>query len=56
MEASADNDYLPFTNALPYYLGMGATYLIGLAIYTIRCPERYQPGKYDICVNILYYN
>ena len=53
MQASADNDYLPFLSALPYYMGMAASYLIGLAIYTARCPERYKPGKYDICVNIL---
>ena len=50
MQANTDNDYLPFISALPYYLGMGATYLIGLTIYTVRCPERYKPGKYDICV------
>jgi adiponectin receptor len=34
---------------VPLYLGMGASYLLGLTIYAVRCPERYRPGHYDIC-------
>jgi len=30
--------------SLIYYLAMGASYLSGLAIYTIKCPEKYNPG------------
>jgi len=44
-----ENDYLPFTNSVPYYASMGLGYLGGLVIYVFRCPERYRPGKYDVC-------
>jgi len=49
VQASVENDYLPFMDSVPFYLGMGACYLGGLTIYTYRCPERYKPGQYDIC-------
>jgi len=49
MQVSPENDYLPFVDALPYYILMGASYLGGLSIYLSRCPERYRPGKYDLC-------
>jgi adiponectin receptor len=29
---------------------MGTSYLGGLAIYTLRIPERFFPGKFDIIV------
>lgn len=31
---------------------MGTSYLGGLAIYTLRIPERFFPGKFDIIVII----
>ena len=34
---------------LPYYLGLAASYLIGLAIFNIRAPEKYYPKKFDYC-------
>jgi adiponectin receptor len=34
--------------ALPLYLCMGAAYLVGLAIYAVRCPERFSPGRFDL--------
>jgi len=49
MNVSPENDYLPFDYALPYYLLMGFAYLGGLSIYLARCPERFKPGKFDIC-------
>lgn len=30
---------------------MGSSYLFGLALYTLRIPERFYPGKFDIFVN-----
>lgn len=27
----------------------GAIYLIGLLIYTVQCPERFVPGRFDYC-------
>jgi adiponectin receptor len=38
-----------FSVSLPYYLLLGVSYLSGLYIYTVRCPERYNPGKYNVC-------
>jgi len=35
--------------AVPYFLLMGVAYLGGLSLYARRCPERYHPGKFDIC-------
>lgn len=29
---------------------MGSSYLFGLALYTLRIPERFFPGKFDILV------
>lgn len=31
---------------------MGASYLGGLAIYVLRIPERFKPGKFDLIVLI----
>jgi len=31
---------------------MGGSYLGGLAIYVLRIPERFKPGKFDLIVNI----
>ena len=36
-------------NSMLYYGLMGVCYLGGLTIYATRCPERYNPGKFDIC-------
>jgi len=32
---------------------MGSSYLFGLSLYTLRIPERFKPGKFDIYVNYL---
>jgi len=48
-QVGLENDYLPFSDSLPYYIAMGGTYLGGLVIYTARCPERYKPRQFDIC-------
>ena len=32
---------------------MGSSYLFGLALYTLRIPERFMPGKFDIFVIII---
>lgn len=32
---------------------MGSSYLFGLALYTLRIPERFFPGKFDILVILL---
>jgi adiponectin receptor len=42
-------DPFEFSTSLPYYLLLGASYLTGLYVYTVRCPERNNPGKYNIC-------
>lgn len=34
-----------------YYLLCGFFYLFGLYIYTVRCPERHRPGKFNTCGN-----
>jgi len=36
-------------NSMLYYVLMGVCYLGGLTIFVARCPERYNPGKFDIC-------
>ena len=47
-----DNDYLDFSHSVPLYLLMGFFYLGGLAIYLVRCPERFRPGVFDIWVKM----
>ena len=42
-------DNFEFLGSLPYYFLLGASYLGGLYIYTVRCPERNNPGKYNLC-------
>jgi adiponectin receptor len=42
-------DPFVFTPSVPYFCLLGLSYLGGLYIYTIRCPERNHPGKYNIC-------
>jgi len=42
-------DTFEFSSSIPYYLLLGASYLGGLYIYTVRCPERNNPGKYNLC-------
>lgn len=39
-----DGDTYSMVNSLAYYMLMGFTYLLGLAIYAKRCPEKYKPG------------
>lgn len=38
-----------FTPSVPYVAILAASYLGGVYIYVIRCPERYKPGKYNVC-------
>ena len=42
-------DTFEFSPSFIFYVGLGASYLGGLYIYTVRCPERSNPGKYNIC-------
>lgn len=49
----SEPDY-SFAIALPYYIGMVLSYLVGLIIYAFRCPERFKPGTFDICVKFNY--
>ena len=41
---SATDDEYSSVTGLFFYLLMGASYLTGLAIYTVKCPEKYKPG------------
>jgi len=42
-------DPYEFSPSLPYMLLLGASYLTGLYVYAVRCPERNNPGKYNLC-------
>jgi adiponectin receptor len=42
-------DPYQFSISLPYYFLLGVCYLGGLYVYTVRCPERYNPGRYNVC-------
>jgi len=45
----AVHNHIPlFQEALIYDLLMGATYLIGAAVYATRIPERWKPGTFDL--------
>lgn len=50
-EIAYDNYGDPFSlyTSIIQYLLVGASYLGGLYVYTVRCPERYHPGKYNGC-------
>lgn len=50
LDAGEVSDVLPFAKCLPLYIGMGASYLVGLAIYVTRVPERFLPGCFDLLV------
>ena len=52
-EVFYDNYGDPFSiqGSIGYYLLCGFFYLFGLYIYTVRCPERHNPGKYNVCGN-----
>lgn len=38
-----------FSSSVPYIALLGASYLGGVYIYVVRCPERNSPGKYNLC-------
>jgi len=42
-------DPFVFTSSVPYIALLGASYLGGVYIYVVRCPERNRPGKYNVC-------
>ena len=42
-------DRFEFSSSIPYVILLGASYLSGVYIYVIRCPERQFPGKYNVC-------
>ena len=42
-------DPFEFSTSLPYIILLGASYLGGVYIYVVRCPERNRPGKYNVC-------
>lgn len=43
----------PFSmkSSIGYYLLCGFFYLFGLYVYTVRCPERHRPGRFNVCGN-----
>ncbi len=43
------DDTFSFVNSVPYIAAVGASYLFGLYVYTVQCPERHAPGKFDVC-------
>jgi len=47
-DSSAIGNY-SMINSIFYYILMSVCYLGGLIIFATRCPERYKPGKFDIC-------
>lgn len=42
-------DPFEFSPSIPYYILLGASYLGGLTVYVKRCPERSNPGRYNVC-------
>jgi adiponectin receptor len=42
-------DTFEFSGSLPYHILLGASYAGGLYTYTVKCPERHNPGKYNLC-------
>ena len=50
-EAIFDNFGDPFTikTSLPFYSLMVGVYVLGLYVYTVRCPERHYPGRFNLC-------
>ncbi len=42
-------DSFEFLSSMPYYLLLGASYLGGLYVYVVRCPEKNNPGRYNMC-------
>lgn len=47
-----NNGNLNFIPSMAHYLTMGACYLGGLATYSLKCPERFKPGEFDILVSL----
>jgi len=45
------HDNFSISSSLIYYFLLGACYLTGLFIQTVRLPEKYHPGRYDIYGN-----
>lgn len=44
-------DYLNKSIALPWLVTHGVLYIVGAAIYAVRIPERWAPGRFDIWGN-----
>ncbi len=42
-------DPYKFSSAGVYYALLIACYISGLYIFTVRCPERNNPGRYNLC-------
>lgn len=42
-------DPFEFSSSMPYYVLLAASYLGGLYIYVVRCPERNHPGRFNTC-------
>ena len=49
--ASPSNDYMPFNDSYIWILIVGGLYLIGLAFYATRFPERIWKETFDIWLN-----
>jgi adiponectin receptor len=45
-------DSFSIKSSMVYYVFGAISYIFGLYVYTVRCPERhYQPGKFNVCGN-----
>jgi adiponectin receptor len=44
-------DMFSMKSAIGYFLACGFFYLFGLYVYTVRCPERHHPGRFNVCGN-----
>ena len=42
-------DSFTMASSIPEYLLVGSSYLFGLYVYTVRCPERHYPGRFNVC-------
>jgi adiponectin receptor len=51
LKSSDDNDFIPLNICIFLLVLMAALYLVGLAIYTLRFPERFFPKTFDIWMN-----
>lgn len=53
MEFFLHEKYLDNFICFPWAFG-GILYIIGAVIYMLKIPERFRPGKFDICVSLIF--